>query len=387
MKTIKGVILEKSGPFSTVLGTDGSFRRVRSKAGAEIGEEIDIPVGFDFSSLRTLAGVAAVFFLILASTLGWNLWQASTAVAFVSVDINPSLVITLNAKNKVLKIEGRNPEARSLLSQIPAIGQPVKDAVTQVVDQALKMNYLNNEHSWVVVGVSPLPQKQASPELEVSQLAAWVNQAAQSRGFNAQVAVFQLTSQEREQAIQAGLSPGEYALWQNARQAGFDILPQEVTNTTERTRLLDNPSVQAQIQAGKNSIKPVNPPKQMNEQSDMNQPEAGRVPSTDSNTKNPGGNDDQHERLKQEDSKEHKMTPLHKTDSDSDSESKSESESMKTNLSSHGNDLDVPVFSPAQPELKQEDNDHKDMHEDASRKNSGEADDQKEGSKVGSKED
>lgn len=255
MSKMKAVVLEKSGSHYTVLGTNGSFRQVHSRYNAEVGEEIEIQIGREhFSGLRVWAGVAAMFLLILSALLGWNLYQAPTAVALLSVDINPSLQFTLDAQGHLLKFQTQNEDAKLMLSQIDLTGKPIDEALAQIITQAFNQKFLNPEHRWVVVGYSPMTNKtsgQMPKELNETQITAWVTATVEKTGFTPQVAVFTLTSQEQELAQKGDLSLGEYALWQTAQKAGVVTQPEKLKDTSERVRLLENPQVQAQIKAEK----------------------------------------------------------------------------------------------------------------------------------------
>ncbi|MDR3540607.1 MAG: anti-sigma factor domain-containing protein [Desulfosporosinus sp.] len=258
MSKMKAVVLEKSGSRYTVLGENGSFRQVHRRLKAEVGEEIEIRTGLmDFSGLRVWAGVAALFLLVLTSLLGWNLYQAPTAVALLSVDINPSLQFTIDAQGRLVKFQTQNEDAKRMLNQIDLTGKPIAEVLEQIVTQAYNQKFLNSEQHWVVVGYSPLTDKssdQMPKELNENQIITWVTGPVEKEGFTPQVAVFPLTSQESELAQKGDLTIGEYALWQTAQQAGVVTQPETLKDTSERVRLLENPLIQAQIQSKKRGI-------------------------------------------------------------------------------------------------------------------------------------
>ena len=105
MSKMKAVVLEKSGSRYTVLGQDGTFRQVHRRLNAEVGEEVQIqPWTEYFSGIRIWAGAVALFFLVLTTLLGWNLYQAPTAVALLSVDINPSVQFSLDQQGHFNRI-------------------------------------------------------------------------------------------------------------------------------------------------------------------------------------------------------------------------------------------------------------------------------------------
>jgi len=252
---MKAVVLEKSGSRYTVLGKDGTFSQVHRRLNAEVGEEIEIQTGIvDFSGLRVWAGVAALFLLVLTSILGWNLYQAPTAVALLSVDINPSLQFTIDAQGRFLKFQTQNDDAKRMLKQIDLAGKPIDEVLEQIVTQAYNQKFLNSGQHWIVVGYSPIKDKtsdQLPKELNENQIITWVTGTIEKEGFTPQVAVFPLTSQDSELAQKGDLTIGEYALWQVAQKAGVVTQPEKLKDTSERVRLLENPQVQAQIQLKK----------------------------------------------------------------------------------------------------------------------------------------
>ena len=251
MSRMKAVVLENTGSQYTVLLENGTFRQVYRRQGAEVGEEIEIRTGMEIlSGLRVWAGAAAVFLLVLTALMGWNLYQAPTAVALLSVDINPSLQFTLDAQGHLLKFQTKNEDAKRMLSQIDLTGKSLDQVLEQVVNQAVKQKFLDSEQQWVVVGYSPMSDRtavQMPKELNKNQIITWVKEKVGKQGFTPQVAVFTLTPQERELAQKGELTLGEYALWQTAQKAGVVTRPEMLKETSERIRLLDNPKVQAQI--------------------------------------------------------------------------------------------------------------------------------------------
>lgn len=255
---MKAVVLEKSGSCYTVLGKNGSFRQVHRRLNAEVGEEIEISTGIEgFNRLRVGAGVAALFFLVFTTFLGWNLYQAPTAVALLSVDINPSLQFTLDSQGHLLELQTQNEDAKRMLSQIDLRGKPIDEVLEQIVTQAVNQKFLNSEQHWVVVGYSPMNDKtsaQMPKELNENQIIARVTEIVEEKGFTPQVAVFPMTSQDRELAQKGQLTLGEYALWQTAQKAGVVTQQEKLKETSEQVRILENPQVQAQIKAEKKVV-------------------------------------------------------------------------------------------------------------------------------------
>lgn len=258
MSKMKAVVLEKSGLRYTVLGQDGTFRHVHRRLNAEVGEEVQIQPWIEsFSGVRIWAGAVALFLLILTTLLGWNLYQAPTAVALLSVDINPSLQFVLDKQGHLLRFQTQNEDAKRMLSQIDLKGKPIEEVLEQIVTQAYDQKFLSAEKHWVMIGYSPMTNKtleQMPKELNENQIISWVTEIGAKKGLIPQVAVFSLTSQEQEFAQKGDLTLGEYALWQTADKAGVVTQPEKLKDTSERVRLLENPQVQAQIKSEKKGL-------------------------------------------------------------------------------------------------------------------------------------
>lgn len=260
---MKAVVLEKSGLRYTVLGQDGTFRQIHRRLNAEVGEEILIQPWIEyFSGVRVWAGAVALFLVVFTTIFGWTLYQAPTAVALLSVDINPSLQFELDNQGHLVKFETQDEDAKRMLSQIDLKGKPIEEVLEQIITQAYDQKFLSTEKQWVVVGYSPMTNKtleQMPKELNENQIISLVTKIGESKGLIPQVAVFSLTSQERELAQKGDLTLGEYALWQSADKAGIVTQPEKLKETSERVRLLENPQVQVQIKAEKKERQSVLP--------------------------------------------------------------------------------------------------------------------------------
>lgn len=249
MKQLKAVVLEKKGSMVTILASDGSFQKVRYRKPVEIGAEIEITDLRQRQPLwRTLASVAAVFLFVLLGSMSWNLYQGTTAVAMISVDINPRLQLTLDQKGRVLQSEALNSDAEHVLTGLELKGEPWNLALENIIEQAVTLHYLNQGHNWVLVGYSPVKAGQEIPKgVTPDDIAQKIESAAQAEGMTPKVAVYQLGAQEQTQAKEQGLTLGEYALMNTAQDVGIQAKASTVENTDERVNLLEQPQVQKQM--------------------------------------------------------------------------------------------------------------------------------------------
>lgn len=245
MKPMKAVVLEKKGSLLTILADDGSFQKIRYKRNVEIGSEIELSnVQRRQPFWRVAVSIAAVFLLTLIGSMGWSAYQATTAAAMISVDINPRLQLTLDQKGRVLKAESLNSDAEHVLQGLPLKGESWNQALSEIIGQSTALNYLNSDHLWVLVGYSPIKEGSAIPAgVNTDEIAQKIESAAQAQGMKPEIVVYQLSADEQKTAQEKGLTLGEYALLNTAQKAGLNVDANTVKNTAERVKLLEEPQV------------------------------------------------------------------------------------------------------------------------------------------------
>ncbi|MBE7077480.1 MAG: hypothetical protein E7377_02105 [Clostridiales bacterium] len=75
------------------------------------------------------------------------------AAAYVNLDINPEVELTIDTENKVVSVYGGNEDGLVLLyEETGIVGADVEDAVEKIIDLAVEMGYLDEENK--VVGTS-----------------------------------------------------------------------------------------------------------------------------------------------------------------------------------------------------------------------------------------
>ncbi len=79
----------------------------------------------------------------------------STAVSYVSVDINPSIELTLDGENKVVSVYGSNEDGRVLLYEEEGIvGADVEAALEKITALAVELGYLDEDNKVVTTNVA-----------------------------------------------------------------------------------------------------------------------------------------------------------------------------------------------------------------------------------------
>lgn len=246
---MKAVVLEKKGSSVTVLASDGSFQKIRYRKTVEVGAEIEFANSKQRQPLwRVITSVAAVFLFTFVGSMSWNFYHSKTALAMISVDINPRLQLTIDRKGRVLEFDALNSDAERVLTGLDVKGQPWDQALEKIIGQSVTLKYLNPDHDWVLVAVSPVEAGKKNLEGFASDdIVHDIEGAAQSEGVDPKVAIYQLSAEEQLQAKEQGLTLGEYALMNTAKDAGVEAEASTVKGTKERVDLLEKPQVQQQM--------------------------------------------------------------------------------------------------------------------------------------------
>lgn len=111
-------------------------------------------------SFRPRAGLwiaAAACAALILGAAGFGLgagWQAGNQVAsIVSLDVNPSVVLEVNEKEKVLSAQAANADGAAVLDGMDLAGSPLNVAVNAVIGSMVKQGYLDDLANSILITV------------------------------------------------------------------------------------------------------------------------------------------------------------------------------------------------------------------------------------------
>lgn len=231
----KGIILEIEGRQAIVLTAGGDFRRVPlPSAAGTVGDEIDLPSLWNRSVVSLwqrrvwwLAPVAAVLIVVLLLPL-WPWSKVNAATYYVSIDINPSLELTLNGRERVIEARGLNQEGQNLLTRLNFRGQPVAVVLRNLLQLAVEEEYLKSDGA-VVIAVTPAGKTLDQRAVQAAQrLQEEGRQALAEKARQVPLQALTTTRTLRQEAQTLNLSSGRYAVLLEAQSQGLSILPQDL---------------------------------------------------------------------------------------------------------------------------------------------------------------
>ena len=92
--------------------------------------------------------------LFLCMGIG-NWYVFAAPVSYISVDINPSVELTLNRLNRVTAAEGKNADGQRLLADLDLTGKNYLEAVERLVESDRLQTYLDHDAALIVAVASP----------------------------------------------------------------------------------------------------------------------------------------------------------------------------------------------------------------------------------------
>ncbi len=115
------------------------------------------------SWVRKLSAIAAVFVLLIAGCVGFLYYNNNYAVAStVSLDINPSIEIRVNQKERVLDVTALNEDGRIVIGDMDFSGSDLEITVNALIGSMLRYGYLNEMANSILVSVDGGSENQNS---------------------------------------------------------------------------------------------------------------------------------------------------------------------------------------------------------------------------------
>lgn len=174
------------------------------------------------TSLRAKIALAACAVLI-ALGIGGGAYVYQTPVAYVGIDINPSIELGVNYFDRVVSAEGDNADGQDILSETNVVGMSYEEALVSLNDSLTNKGYLTADAA-VAVTVMCDDDSRCSNLEETSQ------RCFSSAGQG--VYCSRATSTEHHEAHESGLGMGKYLAWRSLVDAGVDISADDVAHMT-----------------------------------------------------------------------------------------------------------------------------------------------------------
>jgi hypothetical protein len=246
----KGIVMEINESNIIVMTSSGRFDKLpKADRSCEVGEEI---VYADTAAPRRKVPPLAIGSgLVAAAVLCFVLitgLQATTAkgevVAYVSIDINPSIEIGIDSQEIVRDLRGINADGTALIANLLFKGKNLEDVTAAILDKAEQGALAKGEgdiviSSTIVQDKTTLNDEAIADKLRI-QVAKHIESAHPAQVKNYEVTAFAAPIEVRNEAKISGVTAGKYAVYLNALNNGTQITIDEIQNKSIHQWAKDN---------------------------------------------------------------------------------------------------------------------------------------------------
>lgn len=225
---MKAIVAEIDKKHMIVITDKGDFIKVKRQMSAGIGDEIELKPQKLYPAYKRLAGLAACFLACIFLSTG--VYAYYTPYSYVSVDINPSISLSLNRFEKVIAVSPITEDAVDLIKDTKEIkNQDIDKALTTIIKSASEKGYIDaEEENQVVVVVSAKNQKAED------KLAKEVNKTAAKElakvNDSSEVMVEKASIKSHKEALANKVSPGKVMLANKLREVEPQLKDEEIKN-------------------------------------------------------------------------------------------------------------------------------------------------------------
>lgn len=197
-------------------------------------------------NMTILSAVAACFVLCTAIYLYRNLYVEST----VYLDVNPSIELQTNIKQKVVKAKARNEDGKKILADMELDNIDVDVALNAILGSMVKQGYLSEAKHMILLSVEGKNQEKA--DILCEKLETELDNCLQSLIGKGKVYAqnIQSDSQIEKEAKQYGISPGKvvfiHQILEKNPQLDFGTLAKMSMSELEKYTLHEDDDVETE---------------------------------------------------------------------------------------------------------------------------------------------
>jgi hypothetical protein len=216
----RGTVMTLNKRTAVVLTPDGQFVHVKRQAHFEVGEEITVAAtmrGAPRIRQRLLqAGMFASALLLIL--VGLSMFRTAPVVAYVSMDINPSIELGLDANQRVRELRALNKDAEAIIEGLKYRGKNLESVMNELARKLVDKHILTLEDGEVVIASVPMRVLDDQWENNVMQkMTQILNDATKQENpelkVTLEVTTVSLPVEVRDEAEANGVSSGKMAFW------------------------------------------------------------------------------------------------------------------------------------------------------------------------------
>lgn len=227
----RGIVLSIENKKAVVMTADGQFISIPHQSHMRIGEETAIQAETAAPNRKPkkiywYTGAAAAILLFFIPFFYLTTAEAHPVVAYVSLDINPSIELGVDKQQRVQELRGLNEDGLAIVSRLSYKGKPLDTVAASIMSTVAAEHYLDNPVKEIVIASLLLDDNKPVKDLEKMVTAAvdqTVKETIKQIDAATNVTVLSVPTEVREEATANGVSSGKMAVYLLAKDEGYDI--------------------------------------------------------------------------------------------------------------------------------------------------------------------
>jgi hypothetical protein len=230
----RGVVMSIHKQYAVVMTADGQFLQTPVQGPTQIGEEVTFEDEYkkpvNQRSVYWYGSAAALILIFLVPLLFFIQRDSHSVVAYVSMDINPSVELGVDENEKVRELRALNEDGEVIIKGLKYAGVHVEEVAATILERAKGSHYLDTPNKDIFI-TSVLIDDNFASKLDfeniltgkVDEKLKLLLSQLEAEAATATITTLSLPNEVREEAALNGISSGKMAVYLMAKDEGYNI--------------------------------------------------------------------------------------------------------------------------------------------------------------------
>jgi len=161
--------------------------------------------------MKTMKSILGLFVLAITAFFAFGCESAS-AESYITIDINPSVELIVNRRDRVVMANALNEDGETLLLDLSLIGMKIEDATELLIDKAIELGFIDVDSEETVVNVTSYNPNSSYGAKLGERIRQRINKAFLARAMFGYAMIGETPEEIRLEAEELGVSPGKLRL-------------------------------------------------------------------------------------------------------------------------------------------------------------------------------
>lgn len=235
----KGIVMEMTQAHLIVLTPDGRFMKIpRSSRVCDVGDEIVFATPLfrwksPFVAFSSSVAAAIVLCVVAFNGITPGLGGIQPIVAYVTLDINPSVELGIDSQEQVQEVKGLNEDGIVLIEQLSYKGKSLSSVTNELMNRVERKGLLDNGEGDIIITSTKAYEEAKIDDAAVSEsvkksVDKHIQEKHPQNQTDIHVASLVAPLDIRQAAQSEGVSVGKYAIYLNAKSIGSAVTIEEI---------------------------------------------------------------------------------------------------------------------------------------------------------------